>query len=77
MTQKLLDRLKPEYAVISCENAESPKKERPAQHVLEMLLKCVPHVLCTENRAFHHYPASTQIAVRLEIHPDGSIHHRV
>ena len=77
MTQKLLDRLRPEYAVISCENAESPKKERPAQHVLEMLLQCVPHVLCTENRAFHHYPASTQIAVRLEIHPDGSIHHRV
>lgn len=77
MTQKLLDRLKPVYAVISCENAESPKKERPAQHVLEMLLQCVPHVLCTENRAFQHYPASSQIAVRLEIHPDGSIHHRV
>lgn len=77
MTQKLLDRLKPEYAVISCENAESPKKERPAQHVLEMLLQCVPHVLCTENRAFQHYPASSQIAVRLEIHANGSIHHRV
>jgi competence protein ComEC len=77
MTQVLLDRLRPEYAVISCENAESPKKERPAQHVLEMLLKGVPHVLCTENRAFHHYPASTQIAVRLEIRPDGTIHHRV
>lgn len=76
MTQVLLDRLKPEYAVISCENAESPKKERPADHVLEMLLMSVPHVLCTENRAFQHYPASTQTAVRLEIHPDGSICHR-
>lgn len=77
MTQKLLNRLKPAYAVISCENAESPKKERPAQHVLEMLLNSVPHVLCTENRSFEQYPPSTQTVVRLEIHPDGSICHRV
>ncbi|MEN6593880.1 MAG: MBL fold metallo-hydrolase [Clostridiaceae bacterium] len=76
MTQTLLDRLKPDYAVISCENAESPKKERPALQVLNMLLERVPHVLCTENRAFENYPATTQTAVRLEIHPDGTILHR-
>ncbi len=75
MTQALLDRLKPAYAVISCENAESPKKERPAKHVLKMLQSSVPHVLFTENRSFKSCPASTQTAVRLEIHPDGSIHH--
>ena len=73
MTQLLLNRLRPEYAVISCENAAAPKKERPAPHVLTMLLDQVPHVLCTENRAFANYPAGTQSAVRLEIHPDGSI----
>lgn len=76
MTQTLLDRLKPEYAVISCENTESPKKERPAGHVLDMLIENVPHVLCTENRSFEGYPASSQSAVRLEIYPDGSILHR-
>ncbi|MEN6420147.1 MAG: MBL fold metallo-hydrolase [Clostridiaceae bacterium] len=77
MTQALLDRLKPAYAVISCENAESPKKERPAKFVLEMLLNSVRHVLCTENRTFPNYPATTQTVVRLEIHPDGTILHRV
>ncbi|HWP21698.1 MAG TPA: MBL fold metallo-hydrolase [Candidatus Cryosericum sp.] len=76
MTQILLDRLKPEYAVISCENVESPKKERPAKFVLEMLLNGVPRVLCTENRSFEGYPATTQTVVRLEIHPDGAIFHR-
>mgnify|MGYP001215983393 CR=1 FL=1 len=74
MTQLLLNRLCPEYAVISCENAPAPTKERPAPHVLSMLLRQVPHVFCTENRAFENYPAGTQSAVRLEIHPDGSIH---
>jgi len=74
MTQVLLDQLQPEYAVISCENAESPKKPRPAEFVLAMLLEKVPHVLCTENRAFEQFPATTQAAIHLEIHDDGSIH---
>ena len=75
MTPMLLTRLKPKYAVISCENAESPKKKRPAQQVLDMLLDHVPHVLCTENRALNAYPATTHSAVRLEIHSDGTIRH--
>lgn len=75
MTQKLLSRLQPEYAVISCENAFSPKKERPAPQVLSMLLDQVPHVLCTENRLFERYPATTQLGVRIEIDPDGTIRH--
>ena len=75
MTQKLLNRLQPEYAVISCENAASPKKERPAPQVLSMLLDQVPHVLCTENRLFERYPATTQLGVRIEIDPDGTIRH--
>ena len=75
MTQKLLSRLQPEYAIISCENAASPKKERPHPQVLSMLLDQVPHVLCTENRLFERYPAVTQALVRLEIEPDGTIRH--
>lgn len=75
MTQKLLTRLQPEYAVISCENAATPKKERPAPQVLSMLLDQVPHVLCTENRLFERYPATTQLGVRIEIDPDGTIRH--
>lgn len=75
MTQKLLNKLQPEYAVISCENAASPKKERPAPQVLSMLLDQVPHVLCTENRLFERFPATTQVGIRIQIEPDGNITH--
>jgi hypothetical protein len=40
-----------------------------------MLLDQVPHVLCTENRLFERYPATTQLGVRIEIDPDGTIRH--
>lgn len=73
MTQKLLSRLQPEYAVISCENAVSPKKERPAPQVLSMLLDQVPHVLCTENRLFERFPDTTQECIRIEVDTDGAI----
>ena len=76
MTQKLLSRLQPEYAVISCENAASPKKERPAPQVLSMLLDQVPHVLCTENRLLERFPATTQERIRIEIDTDGTITHK-
>ena len=73
MTELLLRRLKPEYAVVSCENTVPPTKERPAPFVLDMLSALVPYVLCTENSEFPGRPAATNRAVRLEIHPDGSI----
>ena len=75
MTQKLLSSLQPEYAVISCENADSPKKERPAPQGLSMLLDQVPHVLCTENRVFERFPATTQERIHIEIDTDGTITH--
>ena len=40
-----------------------------------MLLDQVPHVLCTENKLFERYPATTQLGVRIEIDPDGTIRH--
>ena len=73
MSELLLTRLRPEYAVVSCENTVSPDKERPAPFILELLLNHVPHVFCTENREFPRLPAATNRAVRLEILPDGSI----
>lgn len=73
MTERLIARLQPEYAVVSCENNVSPKKERPAPFVMRLLHERVKHVLCTENREFLNFPAATNRAVRLEIHGDGSI----
>lgn len=73
MTERLIARLHPEYAVVSCENNAVPKKERPAPFVMNLLYERVPHVLCTENREFPNFPAATNRAVRLEIHDDGSI----
>ena len=40
-----------------------------------MLLDQVPHVLCTENRLFERFPATTQIGIRIQIAPDGTITH--
>lgn len=73
MTEPLLARLKPTFAVISCENAPSAAKERPSEHILSLLKKNVPCVLCTENRALPQFPAATHEAVRFEIGPGGSI----
>ncbi len=75
MTEILLRQLTPEYAVISCENAELAKKERPAPQVLSMLLNRVPNVFCTENRAFDTFPAATHTKIRLEIDSLGAIKH--
>lgn len=73
MTEPLLARLKPTFAVISCENSPSATKERPSERILNLLKKNVPCVLCTENRALLQFPAATHASVRFEIGPGGSI----
>ncbi len=73
MTERLLLRLKPEYAVVSCQNDTSTKKERPAERVLKLLSGHVRHVLCTENRPFPAFPATAHDAVRISIDSDGTI----
>lgn len=75
MTEMLLRRLRPEYAVISCENSKSSIKERPSPHILSMLLRQVPQVFCTENRTFDNYPAASYTSIRLEIDPAGCMTH--
>ncbi|MCL2671408.1 MAG: MBL fold metallo-hydrolase [Clostridiales bacterium] len=73
MNEVLLRALQPEFAVISCQNDPTQKKDRPNARVLELLLRTVPRVLCTENRAFPFYPAATHDAVRFGIDKAGSI----
>ncbi len=73
MTQALLDSLSPAHAVISCQNDTNAKKERPAEFVIDMLLRRVPNVLCTENREMLGFPAATRRAVRLTIDEGGTL----
>lgn len=73
MTESLIWRLAPDYAVVSCQNDTSPKKERPDAFVIDMVQKYVPTVLCTENRELPSLPASTHEAVRFVIEGNGNI----
>lgn len=73
MTEALLLSLAPTYAVISCQNNPESKKDRPNAQVLEILLRHVPYVLCTENKPFQNYPAQTHSAIRFTIEENGSV----
>ncbi|MDR0841777.1 MAG: MBL fold metallo-hydrolase [Christensenellaceae bacterium] len=73
MTEPLIRSLHPEFAVISCQNDPTVKKDRPNVPVLELLLQNVPHVLCTENRELPGYPAATREAVRFLVEANGGI----
>lgn len=75
MTQTLLNGLRPQIAVISCQNDPFARKDRPNAEVVELLQSLVPHVLCTENKPLPTYPASTHNGVRIEIGDDGAIAH--
>ncbi len=74
LTEKLLARLNPTYAVVSCQNDPNAKKERPAQTTVAMLLQGqVPHILCTENRPMPNLAPTTQDAISFLIGDDGTI----
>lgn len=73
MTEKLIRSLAPSYAVASCQNDTSAKKERPSAKVVATVQKYVPNVLCTENRELPTLPASMRETVRLVISEDGEI----
>ena len=72
MNATLLEKLAPEYAVISCQNTDSDK-DRPTVPVLDMLCRKNIQVFCTENRELPGYSAGTQESVRFCIHDDGRI----
>ena len=73
VTERLLDRLKPEYAIISCQSDPRGGKDRPNAQVAAMLQRTVPYVLCTENRPLPTLPASTHNGIRITFGVDGSI----
>ncbi len=72
MTPKLIETLKPGYAVISCQN-DSSKKERPCPEIVACMQRHIPFVLCTENQALPGYEASSHESIRFYIHEDGRI----
>ncbi len=73
VTETAVRKLSPQYAVISCENDEQGKKERPHEETVCMLQKYVPQVLCTENRAMKCMPEATHNGICFTIAEDGRI----
>lgn len=73
MTEGLLKKLSPQYAIISCQSDPRGGKDRPNAEIVRMLQAAVPHVLCTENRALLTLPASTHNGIRVTIGDDGAI----
>lgn len=73
MTQTLLNKLAPAYAVISCQNDSKPGKDRPNAEVIEMLRQAGVHTLCTENRELPGLCTATCGRVAFRIHKDGTI----
>ncbi len=73
MTEGLLRKLSPQYAIISCQSDPRGGKDRPNAEIVRMLQAAVPHVLCTENRVLETLPASTHNGIRITIGDDGAI----
>lgn len=73
VTGKLMASLLPEYAVISCQNDTSAKKDRPNADIMELLERSCREVLCTENKPLPAYPASIHSAVRFTVNDDGTL----
>ncbi len=74
---ELLEQIRPEWAVISCQIDPPEKKHRPAAPTLELLAASVPHVYCTENAAFPGFPAASYRAVGLDVTEEGGIIPRI
>ncbi|MDR1193540.1 MAG: MBL fold metallo-hydrolase [Peptococcaceae bacterium] len=73
MTEKLIQSLRPSFAVISCQNNPTQKKDRPCEDVMALLQRHVPNILCTENKELPSYPAATRDAARFVVKEDGTI----
>ena len=73
MTEPLIRKLAPQYAVISCQNDPGGNKDRPNAEIVSMLQRNVPHILCTENRSLPTLDASTHNGILFRIGTNGSI----
>lgn len=73
MTESLIRKLAPQYAVISCQNDPAARKDRPNAEIVSMMQKYVPHILCTENKSLPTLKASTHNGILFRIKTDGTI----
>lgn len=73
MTVKLLDRLQPSAAVISCQMDASAKKDRPNAGIVALLQHAAGTVLCTENKPLPTMEASTHNGICITIGDDGTV----
>ena len=73
MTEPLIRKLAPQYAVISCQNDPNAKKDRPNADIVSMMRKYVPHILCTENKSLPGMPAATHNGILFRIGENGDV----
>lgn len=73
MTPQLIKRLAPSYAVASCQNDTSAKKDRPNSDVISFVQETVPTVICTENKPLRTLEAAAHTSVRFTVSPDGKL----
>ena len=73
MTQQLLQKLAPTYAVISCQHDEGSHKDRPAACVIALLQQFGVYTVCTENREMPGLASVTHERVTFCIHGSGQI----
>lgn len=73
MTEPLITRLSPAYAVVSCQNDTSAKKDRPNARVIAFVQAHVPHVVCTENKELPTLKKSAHPFVRFTVTGDGTL----
>ncbi|MBQ3663324.1 MAG: MBL fold metallo-hydrolase [Clostridia bacterium] len=74
MTEPLIRKLSPQYAVISCQNDPAAKKDRPNAEIVSMMQKYVPHILCTENKPLPGMEAATHNGILFRIEENGTMH---
>lgn len=73
VTEPLIRRLSPEYAVISCQNDTSTKKDRSCDVTVRLAQRYAGALLCTENKELPTLKASAHECVRITIAGDGSL----
>lgn len=73
LTQTLVRRLNPSYAVISCAAEYIPRKDRPSYETVELLRRQGARVWFTDSFGAEWYRANHWSCVEFEIHEDGTI----
>ena len=73
MTQTLLDRLDPAYAIVSCQLDPRLNKDRPCEPVVRMLQQKGTQLYCTENRQLPSLQPTVSRRICAAIDDDGQM----